>query len=46
MVSNNYFTRLHRRLSPALLSATFMLVNVAVVAASFQYMMPMSEKWG
>jgi hypothetical protein len=40
------WTRLRLRLSPALLSATFLLVNVAIVASKYHAAMPSSERWG
>jgi hypothetical protein len=40
------WTRLHLRLSPTLLYVTVALINLAVVAAKFQPMMPASERWG
>jgi hypothetical protein len=46
MISKDCWARLRRQAAPALFSVTFMLVNLAVVAAKLQPMMPASERWG
>jgi hypothetical protein len=46
MSSNGFWTRLRLRLSPTLFHVTFMLLSLAIVAAKFQPVLSMSERWG
>ena len=46
MTSNTCWARMHRRLSPALFQVLFVVINVAIVAAKFQQVLPSSERWG
>jgi hypothetical protein len=46
MKSNTRWQRIRLLLSPQLLSISFALLNLALVAVSFQSTMPSSERWG
>jgi hypothetical protein len=46
MPSKDSWARMRLRLSPTLLYVTVMLVNLAIVAAKFQPVLPSSERWG
>jgi hypothetical protein len=46
MQSNTRWGRIRLLLSSKLLSISFALLNLALVAVSFQSAMPASERWG
>jgi hypothetical protein len=46
MVSKDYFAQMRFRLSPTLLKVIFLLINLTIVAAKFQPLLPTSERWG